>query len=106
MRARIVLVILGCMLTPGAARADVAQAAAAYKAKQWTRCAELWLGVGKDLKNADPPYNAACCFALDGKKDKAFAQLDRAVAAGLRDLDHLQKDGDLVPLHGDARWAK
>lgn len=82
------------------------QAAAAHDAKQWKRCAELWLAVAATTRGeatAGPLYDAACCQAQGGDLDAAFATLDRAVTAGFTD-PHIAKDPDLSPLHGDARW--
>jgi hypothetical protein len=74
----------------------------AYDAKDWKKCVELYAKVDRP----DARYNAACCLALDGKKEEAFAMLDRVLADGFRDLAHLKKDTDLAALHGDPRWAK
>lgn len=86
-----------------------AQAIAAYNAKQYARCAELFLSIAEKKQGeaaADPLYSVACCHALDGKSDKAFALLDRSVAAGLRNRDHVEVDTDLVSLHADPRWPR
>ncbi|MDQ3334223.1 MAG: hypothetical protein M4D80_03610 [Myxococcota bacterium] len=74
----------------------------AYEAKQWAKCVELYAKIDR----ADARYNAACCLALDGQKDDAFKMLDRVLADGFRDVDHLEKDTDLASLHDDPRWAK
>ncbi len=81
---------------------NVGTAESAYNAKQWDRCAELY----SRRPDQNSQYNAACCFALGGKPDPAFAALDRAIAAGYRDGDHLHVDTDLTSLHADPRWAK
>jgi hypothetical protein len=94
-----------------AAAADVTSASAAYDAKQYAKCAELYVAIA-DRPNAprrlqrEAAYNAGCCYAQDGKPDAAFAQLERALALGMRDLKHIDSDTDLVKLHGDARWLK
>lgn len=49
-------------------------------------------------------YDAACCYALDGRRDLAFTALDAAIAEGYRDVDHLLVDEDLATLRTDARW--
>ena len=54
--------------------------------------------------NRDALYNAACCHARDGKPDRAFAMLERAIAGGFRDVDHMQRDPDLASLRTHARW--
>jgi hypothetical protein len=87
-------------MTPGDPMGD--PAFAAYNAKDWAKCAELYA----KQTTPDALYNGACCAALDGKKDDAFARLDKVVAAGFRDLAHIEKDTDLDSLHDDPRWAK
>lgn len=49
-------------------------------------------------------YNAACHLALDGKKDEAFAKLSEAIASGWANVEHMQRDPDLVSLRDDPRW--
>jgi hypothetical protein len=88
-----------------------ARADAAYKAKRYEDCALLYGrltsadgGQGKVEDRFHDRYNAACCLALAGQRDRALAELDRLVNAGERDVEHLQRDGDLVGLHDDPRW--
>jgi tetratricopeptide (TPR) repeat protein len=50
-------------------------------------------------------YNLASLYAGRAMADSAFAWLDRAAAAGLRQYDALQRDPDFVPLHADPRFA-
>lgn len=51
-------------------------------------------------------YNLACARARLGQKKKALDALERAVAAGWTDLDHLRTDPDLEPLRGDPRFRE
>ncbi len=52
-------------------------------------------------------YNAACALALLGRKDDAFAWLDKAREVGFLDMNgQLEADTDLASLHADPRWAK
>lgn len=88
-------------------RVDESGAHAAYEAKQWNRCAQLFEALaaqreGRELEDA--LYNAACCHARDGKSDRAFVLLDRLVRAGMRHLEHTRTDPDLESLHADPRW--
>jgi hypothetical protein len=88
--------------------ADPKQAAAAHDAKDWKRCAELWLAVAATTKGeatAPPLYDAACCQAMGGDLDAAFTTLERAVTAGLQEPG-IVNDPDLAPLRADARWPK
>jgi hypothetical protein len=86
-----------------------AEAQAAYDGKQWATCADLYLALAEREQGKRKElslYNGACCHALAGKPDLAFATLERAVEAGMRDLEHVAKDTDLASLHSDARWPK
>lgn len=75
-------------------------------------------------KRLDAHYNLACILALRSAgrenpqaaarevrpdeaaraRDAAFTHLEAAVQLGWSNVDHLQADGDLVPLHADDRW--
>jgi tetratricopeptide (TPR) repeat protein len=59
-----------------------------------------------DLKpdHAWAHYDLACLDALSGKLGAAFQRLERALAAGFKDRDHLLADLDLKPLRKDPRW--
>jgi len=46
-----------------------------------------------------PMYNIACCEALLGNSKESLEFLQKAVVAGYRDVDHLEKDEDLKSLH-------
>jgi hypothetical protein len=50
-------------------------------------------------------YNLACLDARAGRADQAFAELDRAIAAGFDDGGSLSQDPDLGPLRGKPRFA-
>jgi hypothetical protein len=87
---------------------DPKKAAAAHDAKEWKKCAELWLAVAATTKGEamiNPLYDAACCQAQGGEIDAAFATLDRAVGLGMTTLE-IQGDVDLTPLHADPRWPR
>jgi len=49
-------------------------------------------------------YNLACSYALTGQKDEAMGALERAVALGYSDRDHLCNDSDLESLRDDPRY--
>lgn len=59
------------------------------------------------LKEDDPivHYNLACSCSLLNQSDRAFAALERAMALGYRDADHMDKDGDLDNVRADPRYA-
>ena len=50
-------------------------------------------------------YNLACLDARTGRVDQAFAQLEKAIAAGFDDGVALEKDPDLVALRGKPRFS-
>lgn len=51
-------------------------------------------------------YNMACAYALMGDPNRAFDFLDRSIAAGFTNVDHMEKDEDLASLRADPRWRK
>jgi len=111
LRMLVVLLVIGACgksssTEPPVSVPDPKKAAAAHDAKRWKECAELWLAVAATTKGeamANPLYDAACCQAQGGEIDAAFATLDRAVTAGLTNVD-MGIDVDLAPLRADPRW--
>jgi len=51
-----------------------------------------------------PIYNIACCEALLGNAKEALEQLQKAVAVGYTDADHMEKDEDLKSLRDLAEF--
>jgi tetratricopeptide (TPR) repeat protein len=49
-------------------------------------------------------YGLACLDALEGKREAAFRNLERAVEHGFKDAAHLRRDPDLRSLRRDGRW--
>lgn len=105
------LLLLALALLPLQAQAQSAEALAeqsweAYQAADYARSGALAddaLDAG--IEDAGVAYNGACAYALaGGHEDDAFRLLDRAVALGWSDADHLQRDADLTSLHDDPRW--
>jgi|GEM_PF-386941 len=83
------------------------RANAAYQTRDYTTCAGLFAeaaGGAAGRQAASDHYNAACCSALAGDADSAFAALDAAISSGLRDMQNVKVDGDLKTLHTDPRW--
>jgi tetratricopeptide (TPR) repeat protein len=50
-------------------------------------------------------YDLACLDALEGRKNRAFENLMRAMSLGFRNVDHLRRDADLKSLRRDPRWG-
>jgi hypothetical protein len=104
--ALLALMLAACQRVPDAPPPDEAQGNAAYDARQYARCAEIFDGVAQRQPSTRDSslYSAACCYALDGKLDRAFARLDQAIEAGLVNRQHVERDNDLAALHSDPRW--
>jgi non-specific serine/threonine protein kinase len=71
--------------------------------------AERELEKGLSIGTSDPHtiYNAACVYALIGKKSEAIETLRRASEAGYAEWDAAARDPDLVSLHDEPdfrRW--
>lgn len=95
---------LGFCATVDAVAAEYRSALGAYKAKDYPACARLY---GQQADRTPPvrgaAYDAACCLALAGEKEAAFARLLATPSDLLR--SHVADDADLVSLHGDPRWT-
>jgi tetratricopeptide (TPR) repeat protein len=83
-------------------------ATASYENKEYRKAIPAYeqamkLGAGFPSNAA---YNIACCYALLGEKEPALEWLQRAFDMGFRNLEHSQKDTDLVILHDDPRFKK
>jgi thiol-disulfide isomerase/thioredoxin len=50
-------------------------------------------------------YNLGCAYAQSGNPDQAFVELGQAARMGFDAARHIERDSDLAPLKGDARWA-
>jgi hypothetical protein len=74
-------------------------ATARYEKKDFAACGSLY-------EEAGNRYYAACCYALAGKKDEAFAQLALAIDGSFRDIYLLDRDTDFALVRDDPRWAK
>lgn len=117
MRAWPILVLVACSgrapapppppLVPLARTVTPASAEAAYDAKQWAECAAQWTQLAEraagDAK-AGALYDAACCYALDGRAGAALDALAAALDAGYWDAEHLAADEDLAAIRTHARW--
>lgn len=51
-------------------------------------------------------YNLACAHALSGASDEALAQVEKAIAAGLRNRRQYESDEDLASLRGLPRFQE
>lgn len=92
--------------SPGQATAPARaprSASGAYEAKDWPLCAQRY-GIQADRVPPvrDAAYGAACCLAMAGDVEGAFARLQKIPSDQLP--SHFADDSDLVSLHGDPRW--
>lgn len=51
-------------------------------------------------------YNLACDHSLLGNADRCLASLERAIALGYDDLDHMRADPDLAFIRKDPRFGQ
>lgn len=61
--------------------------------------------VEADPTRADLRYDLACSFALLSRNEEALDELEKAVALGFRDAEHLSEDTDLDGLRKDPRFV-
>jgi C-terminal processing protease CtpA/Prc len=109
---RIALIVTGltaCGLIPaGASGIDTRAAEAAYRSGDYAAAADLYdlafaQGDGKGVEGGDY-YDAACAKALAGRPEAAFEALSKAVANGMLNREHMERDTDLTSLRTDPRW--
>jgi carboxyl-terminal processing protease len=99
------LLLMGAAVRAQSADEFVKQAVRAQGQKQLVQAAALYekaFAAGSD--DASAAYDAACCFALGGERDKAFVFLNKAGEYGWQNADHARKNADLDSLRADPRW--
>jgi hypothetical protein len=81
------------------------QAYTAYEQKHFVEGAILIeRAISAGANDSNVLYNAACLFALSGRKEKAWYYLEKSFANGFDQFEHMQKDSDLVSLRNDEKW--
>jgi uncharacterized protein YjaZ len=79
-----------------------------YHAKNYTEAADSYLKAGKETEFKASKksfyYNAACAYALAGKKDSALITLKKAIDNGYKNIEHIKKDVDFNSLHELPAW--
>ncbi len=100
------LVVSACACTKDDPGEILTRATAAYEARDFATCANLFeRAVDAGARGPVPAYNAACCMALAHRVDDAFQMLQEAARSGYREVDHLERDEDLASLRADPRWS-
>ena len=101
----VALLLMGAAVRAQSADEFVKQAVRAQGRKQFVQAAALYeKAFAAGSNDADAAYDAACCFALGGERDKAFVFLNKAGEYGWQNADHARKDSDLDSLRSDPRW--
>lgn len=61
-----------------------------------------------ELKPANPlvHYNLACSYSLLGNTDAAINTLKKAIDLGYKDVEHLERDSDLINIRSDKRYKE
>jgi hypothetical protein len=95
---------------PTSFKARKAHALQLYDAHDFVGCSAAYEAIAQQAPAWSRPvesvYNAACCAALAGQPDRAFALLDRLLGYGEpRQGRSALQDPDLVGLTKDRRWA-
>jgi len=111
-RRTLLAVALGVALFHGPAHASDAdirllakQATEAYAAKDYVASADGFAAA--IAAGGDEPalfYNAACAYALAGRREAAFDFLRQATVAGYTNFTAIRADTDLASLRADARF--
>jgi predicted Zn-dependent protease len=76
----------------------------AYLGSAHEAISELKTAVALRPKDANVLYNAACTYALLGRKQEAMALLTRSKEAGFLNLDWATKDPDLTCLRDEPEF--
>ncbi len=85
----------------------ILQADTAYQHKRYVECSIFYeLAIAAGANDPITLYNASCCFALSGRKEKAFNYLGKSIDQGFSQAEHMEQDSDLVSLHPDPRWKQ
>lgn len=113
MRSHTIALLLAVALFPGTwvgaqcAEERRAAATAAYTSKDYAGALTLIEdAIARGLEDASTHYDAACNAALGGRKDRAFAHLESALALGYANCTHLRQDPDLESLRSDPAWTR
>lgn len=83
----------------------ISQAYSAYHQKHFVESSILIeRALSRGVEDPIVLYNAACIFALSGRKEKAWSYLEKSISNGYSDVSHMKIDSDLVSLRNDKRW--
>jgi len=99
------ILIIASAVSAQSADELIQKANQAYNQKQFAQSAALYeKAFAAGSNDASAAYDAACCCALIGVRDKAFEFLKKAGELGWYNSNHAKKDADLESLRTDPRW--
>ena len=111
---QIIYVLLVCLLinttlsgqNKSAAQIYLARADSQYHAGSYRAAAKLYtLAIKESGRPGITAVYTACSWAMAGETDSAFVYLwIAAKKLNYSNLEHLEKDGDLISVHKDQRW--
>jgi hypothetical protein len=95
------------VVSPESGKASLSVADACYQTKDFTRAAKLYeRAAQKGVQPGTSWYNAACCHALTGDRERALELLEKVT--GIPGVDHSGwlRDPDLASLRDDPRFQR
>ncbi len=79
---------------------------AAYQSADYSKALEVAETLHRlNPESIDTIYNIACMHCLLGHEEKAYTWLEKAVAAGYDNAEHLRQDDDFKTIRGQDRFA-
>jgi len=91
----------------GSGSAAFARGKELYEDERYLEAAEAYRkAVDRGYREDTAAYNAACSYALAGRKDDAFTWLNKSMELGFDLSSYLGKDDDLDSLRRDPRFAE
>ncbi|MEO8198359.1 MAG: tetratricopeptide repeat protein [Thermoanaerobaculia bacterium] len=82
----------------------VLQTGSAEEVDRALKCFETAIALDPDLFWAY--YAAGCIHARAGRTAEALHLVEQALAKGMKDFEHIERDADLDPLRQDDRFAE
>lgn len=78
-----------------------------YQQQEWEKSATFYLeALQLNIEDSSNIYNLACCYGLLGRPYLAGIYLQRAFAAGFRNIEHIRNDPDFNPVRNDPDFTE